>query len=102
MQDWFRKDLRGPFVVELLRAGTRLEGAEILKGMRALKSFDDLLTVFPQLTRGNAFSRAAEEAERVLAEVVARKILCRTFFDPAYPSVFRSFPSPPSADLLLG
>lgn len=102
MQAGFRTDLRGPYVVELLRAGTRLNAVEILKGMNALKNFDDLLTVFPQLTRGNAFSRAAEEAERALAEVGARKILCRTFFDPAYPAVFKTLPSPPPVIYSVG
>lgn len=95
MNEKFRTDLRGPYVVELLRAGTRNNAKEIIQGMSRLNAFDDLLTVFPSLTRGNGFSRAAEQAERVLSTVDERGILCRTFFDPAYPSVFRTFPSPP-------
>lgn len=102
MLEQFRKDLRGPYVVELLRAGTRLNSKEIIHGMGLLNSFDDLLKVFPQLTKGNAFSRAAEEAERALSTVEKRNILCRTFFDPHYPSVFRSFPSPPPLIYSIG
>lgn len=102
MLEQFRTDLRGPYVVELLRAGTRLNAKDIIQGMSRLNSFDDILKVFPQLTKGNAFSRAAEDAEKALSTVVERKILCRTFFDPNYPSVFKSFPSPPPLIYSIG